>query len=157
MFKGSPFIGHGFAATSRFEILKGSPASTLHGSLFDILAGLGLIGVTPWLLGIIWVGWRIYKQPTKSDSNHISKHALLRAELLALYSFLIVRASTSSGLSYHEKEFMIFIPLLAFASIKDWGMEPTPETKIDKLPENTQGDRILKYKIESTTLRQTGK
>ena len=53
-FQQSPVIGRGFAAAARAEILGTTGASTLHGAVFDVLVGVGLLGFIPWAAAILW-------------------------------------------------------------------------------------------------------
>lgn len=155
LFYTSPIFGNGFASASRFDLLEHSNASTLHGAVFDVLVGVGVAGFVPWLLSIIWVGWKLWRHPYRHNLSDAPAYFLqIRAELIAVYVFLIIRATTSSGLSYHEKEFMIFLPLLAFASVRNWHCSPIADSQpdIDAPASNMSKKRILKRKKTSSNI-----
>jgi O-antigen ligase len=115
-FQESPILGHGFAAAARAEILGATGASTLHGAVFDVLVGVGLLGMVPWAMAIAWtsvrllrlgIGGRIQSEAGAADGGTI-------AEMLGVLALIIVRSTTSSGLALHEHEFMVFCTVLAF-------------------------------------------
>lgn len=117
LFRKSPLGGHGIASAGRFDVLQGGKASTLHGSFFDVIVGVGIAGTTPWFFGILFTGYRLLR-PAKIRFPKIPLEILkCRSEVLAVYAFLLVRGFTSSGLALHEKEFMLFLTLTAFATI----------------------------------------
>jgi O-antigen ligase len=134
-FQQSPVVGHGFAAAARAEILGVSGASTLHGSVFDVLVGVGLLGLLPWAAALIWTGWRILRSGAALGYT-------VRAEMLALMALLLVRASTSSGLAMHDHTFMFFLVVLAHASALQFAgatgeragqpMRPVPPPRQDR-------------------------
>jgi len=117
LFKESPITGHGFAAAARLEVLGTGGASTLHGAIFDVLVGVGLIGLVPWLAAIIWASMRVllltnaphpWMQSTIGRSVH--------AEMLGVLTLVLLRNITSSGLALHEHSFMVFLCVLAYGA-----------------------------------------
>jgi O-antigen ligase len=119
LFQESPVIGHGFAAAARAEILgtSGASASTLHGAIFDVMVGVGLLGLIPWVAGILWTSLRLLSLTGRSARRRneaLDRSAL--AEMLGLLALILVRSSTSSGLAMHDHTFMLFLAVLAFAS-----------------------------------------
>lgn len=124
----SPITGHGYAAAARVEILgTGSgAASTLHGAVFDVLVGVGLLGLIPWTLGIVLTATLLFKLGFK-------RHAWLRtspgrgihAEMMGMMALLLVRATTSSGLAIHEHTFMLFLVILAYTYALRRAIRPT--------------------------------
>lgn len=117
LFKQSPFGGHGIASAGRFDVLQDGKASTLHGSFFDIIVGVGIAGALPWVFGIFYTGYRLWR-PVKIQLSKLPIEILhRRSEVLSIYAFLLIRGFTSSGLALHEKEFMLLLTLVAFATI----------------------------------------
>lgn len=107
----SPILGNGFASASRFDVLGGGAMSTLHGAVFDVLAGVGILGFIPWLLAVLSTTWRLGMGAISTrglDSNRISN----RAELFAVMVLILIRATTSSGLALHDQTFLLFIILI---------------------------------------------
>src|SRR5581483_3589576 len=50
----SPIVGHGFAAFARAHILGIHGLSSLHGAVFDVIVGTGLLGLIPWIGAMLW-------------------------------------------------------------------------------------------------------
>lgn len=116
MFLQSPYIGHGFAAAARTEILGGQTASTLHGALFDVIVGVGLAGLVPWIGAILLMLLSMAKLTLKLQGSWVPKQMLsIHAELSAITVILLVRASTSSGLAMHDYSLMILLSLAGYA------------------------------------------
>jgi len=117
MFKQSPLTGHGFAAAARLEILGTEGASTLHGAVFDVLVGIGILGLVPWLAAIIWTSVRLL---ALTGANHPWMQSPagrgFHAEMLGVLTLVLVRSLTSSGLALHEHVFMLFLSILAYAT-----------------------------------------
>ncbi|MBN1545806.1 MAG: O-antigen ligase family protein [Syntrophaceae bacterium] len=113
----SPYLGKGFASAARFDVLKGGHVSTLHGSIFDVLAGVGMLGFIPWIGAITLTTFRVYRprgwNPRRPrGSGNLS----IYAEMLAVMTLILIRAITSSGLALHDHTFMLFIAMVAVAS-----------------------------------------
>jgi O-antigen ligase len=117
MFKESPILGHGFAAAARTDILGISGASTLHGSIFDVLVGVGLLGLIPWTAAILITAARLLRL---SFSRHpwfrTRQGRVAQAEMVGLLSLLVVRSLTSSGLAMHDYTFMLFLSIVAYVT-----------------------------------------
>ncbi len=119
-FQQSPVIGHGFAAAARTDILGTTGASTLHGAFFDVVVGVGLLGLVPWLASVVWTGFRLLgvvlgEHPT----SPLRRSELgISTEMLGLLALILVRSTTSSGLAFHEHSFMLFLLVVGFASTK---------------------------------------
>ena len=117
-FQESPVIGHGFAAAARAEILGTTGASTLHGAVFDVLVGVGLLGFIPWAAAILWTSVRLvvlgFRGWARRRSGNLDRSAL--AEMLGLLALILVRSTTSSGLALHEHTFMLFLTVVAFTA-----------------------------------------
>lgn len=117
-FQESPILGHGFAAAARAEILGATGASTLHGAVFDVLVGVGLLGLVPWAAAIGWTSFRLVRlgvgARVSRDGDGSERSAI--AEMLGILALIIVRSTTSSGLALHEHEFMVFLAVLAFTT-----------------------------------------
>jgi O-antigen ligase len=110
IFLQSPWLGHGFVAFARTEILGTRGASTLHGSVFDVLVGVGLIGFVPWLGAILAIGISLARSPeARGLWSRLNPRSNFRAELLGVFVMLLVRATTSSALAIHEHEFMLLL------------------------------------------------
>ncbi len=118
MFKQSPWVGHGFAAAARTEILGAHGASTLHGALFDVMVGTGLAGLLPWSLAIL-----ITLKTMAILTIKLSKWAKTRyqrsihAEFAAMTAILVIRSATSSGTAMHEHAFMLLLCIIAYSSM----------------------------------------
>jgi O-antigen ligase len=114
-FQESPIAGYGFAAFARANILGTSEASSLHGAVFDVIVGTGLLGFIPWAAAIVWTLVRLATLPLSGDSWFRSPIGRsIQAEMVGVAALIIVRASTSSGLAMHEDNFMLFLTLLAY-------------------------------------------
>lgn len=117
-FLDNPVFGSGFAAAARTEILGVSGASTLHGAIFDVIVGVGLVGLIPWLSAILIGVFGIYrlrkfKHPwmEKGDGRNI------HAEMIGLFVLVGIRSGTSSGASMHENTFMLLLIILAYSGV----------------------------------------
>jgi O-antigen ligase len=117
-FQESPILGHGFAAAARAQILGATGASTLHGAVFDVLVGVGLLGMVPWATAIAWTSVRLLRlglgARIRRDGDATDRGTI--AEMLGVLALIIVRSTTSSGLALHEHEFMVFLAVLAFTA-----------------------------------------
>jgi len=117
LFQQSPIIGHGFAAAARVEILGTAGASTLHGSIFDVMVGVGLLGLVPWVLAVVWTSLRMFRLTFRHEfSGHSGPARSRHAEMVGVLALILVRSSTSSGLAMHDHTFMFFLAVLAYAS-----------------------------------------
>jgi O-antigen ligase len=117
LFQQSPMIGHGFAAAARIEILGAAGASTLHGSIFDVMVGVGLLGLIPWVLAVLWTSLRMFRLTFRHELwGHSGPARSKHAEMLGLLALILLRSSTSSGLAMHDHTFMFFLVVLAYAS-----------------------------------------
>lgn len=116
LFLQSPYIGHGFAAAARTEILGGQAASTLHGALFDVIVGVGLAGLVPWIGAILLMLVAMAKLTLKLQGSWVPKQMRsIHAELSAITVILLVRALTSSGLAMHDYSLMLLLSLAGYA------------------------------------------
>jgi len=119
LFKESPVIGYGFVAAARTEILGNMHTggmSTLHGAFFDVIVGVGMAGLIPWLSAIILVSLRMLKY---SRTKLIKTDILSRqkyASMMALLALLLVRTTTSSGLAIHDHTYMLFLCVLMYSA-----------------------------------------
>lgn len=143
LFKESPLFGHGFAAAARTQILGTGGASTLHGALFDVLVGVGLMGLFPWLGAITILSWRLYfgagRIALRSNTIQRSRHA----EMLAVLVLVLIRSLTSSGLAMHDHTFMLFLAVLLYAySLNSMPSEASIVGSKNKEIKNT--DRIIR-------------
>jgi hypothetical protein len=69
----------------------------------------------------------------------------VRAEVLAVFTFLLVRGFTSSGLALHEKEFMLLLTLAAIATIGFSYDDNAPQAEIRAVePPSQANDKILR-------------
>jgi len=123
-FQDSPIVGHGFAAAARATILGTTGASTLHGAVFDVLVGVGLLGFVPWAMAILWtslwlvrLGFRMRGPGTKGILDRSAS-----AEMLGLLALILVRSTTNSDLALHEHAFMLFLTVLAFTSASSYAV-----------------------------------
>lgn len=118
LFEEAPIVGHGFAAAARAEILGTTGASTLHGAVFDVLVGVGLLGFVPWAAAILWTSLRLlrlgFSARTHGTEGNLDRGAV--AEMLGLLALILVRSTTNSDLALHEHAFMLFLTVLAFAT-----------------------------------------
>ena len=115
MFKKSPIIGYGFASGARFDVLKGLGMVGLHGSLFDVLVNLGILGLVPWLMAVIgtWVYLlRIFFRYGNQMRPDIKAY---HTEIIAIMTILTLRAVTGTAIVMHDKEFILFLLILAYA------------------------------------------
>jgi len=116
LFQESPVIGNGFAAAARAEILGITGASTLHGAIFDVMVGVGLLGLIPWIAAIIWTSVRLLGMNLRPRSWGDSRAVQgLHAEMIGMLALILVRSSTSSGLAMHDHTFMLFLTVVAYA------------------------------------------
>jgi O-antigen ligase len=117
-FKEAPVAGRGFAAYARAHILGGTNGmSSLHGAIFDVMVGTGLLGLIPWIAAIVWTLGRVLTLPMSGHPWFRSAVGRsIQAEMLGVMVLILVRASTSSGLAMHQDNFMLFLTVLAYAA-----------------------------------------
>ncbi|HEY9134824.1 MAG TPA: O-antigen ligase family protein [Pseudomonadales bacterium] len=118
-FKASPYVGHGFASAGRFDLL-GNKSSHLHGSIFEVMVGLGLMGMIPWLLWVIITGILLFSAWFKTRAGPSLAARSMTAEWMGVYVILIVRSATSSGLYAHNIETMLFCSLMMLVMANSW-------------------------------------
>lgn len=111
-FYASPIVGHGFAAAARTEILGVGGASTLHGAIFDVMVGTGLMGLIPWLLSIILIGKALLHR--KAIETIGGAYKIQHYEFMGLFALLMVRSLTSSGIAFHEHTLMLLLIIYGY-------------------------------------------
>ncbi len=117
LFQQSPIFGLGFAAASRVMILGTAGASTLHGSVFDVLVGVGLLGLIPWAVAIIWISIRLLRLSySRNPWFRTPSGRSIQAEMVGVLVLLLIRSSTSSGLAMHEHSLMLLFALAAYTA-----------------------------------------
>ena len=116
-FQEAPITGHGFAAFARVNILGTTGMSSMHGAIFDVLVGTGLMGFIPWAGAIVWTFVRLFAL-TFSPHPWFKTEAgrSIQAEMMGVTVLILVRASTSSGLALHQDNFMLFLTILAYVT-----------------------------------------
>lgn len=113
----SPYMGSGFASAGRFDVLRGGAMSSLHGSIFDVLVGVGLFGAIPWIMGVFWTSIRlVWPKGRMSMRTRSPIEIIFRAELIAVAALILIRSITSSDLALHGATLLLFLLLVAFAS-----------------------------------------
>jgi len=118
MFQQSPWFGHGFAAAARTEILGtgAGAASTLHGALFDILVGVGLAGLVPWSIAVLYFINKMVMLTIRSKKwIQSTLMRSIHAEMCAVTLIILIRAGTSSGVSMHDHAFMLLLCLIGYS------------------------------------------
>jgi O-antigen ligase len=115
MFKQSPWVGHGFAAAARLNILGVGGASTLHGSIFDVIVGVGLIGLIPWSIALLYGFTSSMRSPFVVVLDESQR--AMAARLFCVVVLIFVRSSTSSGLAMYEHTLTLALICFAYANI----------------------------------------
>jgi O-antigen ligase len=111
----SPIVGHGFAAFARANILGINGLSSLHGAVFDVIVGTGLLGLLPWLGAMLWTTAVLLVLPLGGDPWFRTREGRsMQAEMVGVVALIAVRASTSSGLAMHEDNFMLMLTLVGY-------------------------------------------
>lgn len=113
----SPIAGQGFAAFARANILGTTGMSSMHGAVFDVLVGTGLLGFIPWAAAILWTFLRLARLSLNGHpwfAGLIGRS--LQAEMMGVAVLILVRASTSSGLALHQDNLMLFLAVLAYVA-----------------------------------------
>jgi len=138
-FQESPVLGQGFAAFARANILGTTGMSSLHGAVFDVMVGTGLLGLIPWALAIVWTLILLVRLPASGHPWFRSGVGRsIQAEMLGVAILIVVRASTSSGLALHQDNFMLFLSVLAYtSSIRRAARSSPPEVKLMPLQAQT--------------------
>ncbi len=125
-FQESPIVGRGFASFARANILGTTGMSSLHGAIFDVLVGTGLLGLIPWAVAIVWTFVRLLSLPGSGHPWFRSAIGRgIQAEMLGVVALILVRASTSSGLAMHQDNFMLFLTVLAYTSAMRYAVRQT--------------------------------
>lgn len=114
LFKESPLVGHGFVAGSRAKILGGG-MSTMHGAVFDVLVGMGLVGLVTWGGAIIFTSFYSLRLRKLFYAELTANFRVRHAEMLSLFALILVRTTTNSGLAMHDHVFMLFLCFLGYA------------------------------------------
>ena len=116
LFMQSPWTGHGFAAAARTQILAGQNASTLHGAFFDVIVGVGIIGLIPWLAAIILMLAKMTRLTLNLSKWARNKYERsIHAEMAAMTAILLIRSATSSGIAMHEHAFMLLLCIIGYS------------------------------------------
>jgi len=106
-FKKSPLIGQGFASAGRFDVIGGGRGGFIFNAFLDVLIGVGILGVVPWLLGIFSTIRRLWTSAYRSREDDREMRSD-KALAFAMMIYLIFRSLTSVGISGHEFAFLIF-------------------------------------------------
>ena len=117
MFKQSPLLGYGFASGARFDVLQGQGMVGMHGSIFDVIVNVGLLGLIPWLMALI-IGW-IQLVGTFLRFSHIMNPTVKMFHSLMISIMLLIsfRAMTGTTIVMHDKEFLLLLVVLAYAQL----------------------------------------
>lgn len=118
LFLKSPYIGNGFGSASRYDVLKGGTMSTMHGSIIEVLVGVGVVGFVPWLFGVIGALYRLI-WPKNRIKERSTAEVIFRSELIAVAVLIIIRSVTSSVLANYETPFLLFMILAAYSSLPE--------------------------------------
>ena len=114
----APFLGHGFVAFSRSEILGIGGSSHLHSTILEILVGTGFVGLSLWSGGVILTGFRLMRFSRIPASQFRSMFAgPTPAEMLGILCLVLSRAFTSSGPAMHDHSFMILIAVVGYTAM----------------------------------------
>ncbi|MDH5571490.1 MAG: hypothetical protein OEY89_06975, partial [Gammaproteobacteria bacterium] len=98
---------------ARTDILGTDNASTLHGAIFDVMVGTGLMGLIPWGLAIFIIGKALMNQRRKIKSMD-KQYVIQHNEFIGLFALIMVRSLTSSGIAFHEHTFMIMLIIVGY-------------------------------------------
>ncbi len=130
MFKKSPMFGYGFASGARFDVLKGSSMIGLHGSIFDVLVNLGLVGVIPWLCAIFGVWIQLLRTFLKYSKKMHPETLLFHTFMVSIVVLLTFRSVTATALVMHDMEFIVFLLILGYSqlSTQHRGFTSAPES-----------------------------
>jgi len=117
MFKQSPILGYGFASGARFDVLHGQGMVGMHGSLFDVLVNVGLLGLIPWLLALI-VCWVQLLGTFLRYSQHMSPTVkMFHSLVISIMVLITFRAFTGTTIVMHDKEFLLLLVVFAYAQL----------------------------------------
>lgn len=116
LFKESPIFGHGFVAGARAKVLGGG-MSTMHGAVFDVLVGMGLLGLFTWGSAIILSCFSSLRLWMLSYGEFSNSSRVRHAEMLSLFALILIRTTTNSGLAMHDHVFMLFLCFMGYAQI----------------------------------------
>lgn len=117
-FREAPIGGHGFGSSGRFDLLGGGRTSTLHGSIIEVLVGVGVVGFAAWCTGLLATMFRLGRAALRAR-RHLATNPenMVVGEILALAFLLLLKGITSSGLALHEVPFFLLMVVVAFASV----------------------------------------
>jgi O-antigen ligase len=133
-FQEAPILGHGFVAYARAVILSNEGITSLHGSVFEVMVGTGLVGLITWGGAIVWTVFRLFFLPSSGHpwfADPVGRS--LQAEMLGVIVLILIRASTSSGLAEHDDNFMLFLTVLAYTTSMRGALDSAQQQ--DGLPE----------------------
>jgi len=112
----APLLGHGFVAFSRTEIGSGG---NLHGSVFEVLVGVGLLGALPWVSAILWTGISVLRLPKLRRYGAIDNlRRSYDAEITGVFIIVASRGVTSSTLAEHGGELMLLLSVIVYVCAK---------------------------------------
>ncbi|MBA4390987.1 MAG: hypothetical protein C0399_08615 [Syntrophus sp. (in: bacteria)] len=117
MFKKSPLLGYGFASGARFDVLGESGMIGLHGSIFDVLVNVGLVGVLPWLCAIFATFAQLLRTFIRYSKLMDPATKAFHTFVISLLVLLIFRALTATALVMHDIEFILFLLVLGYAQL----------------------------------------
>ncbi len=113
-FKESPLFGHGYIAAAQTSGTSHG-MSSMHGAVFDVMVGVGLVGLLPWFGSILSVINRMFKVRKIVASNNVVQHLRsVYATMFGLLAFIIVRTATSSGLAMHDHTTLLFLCIMVY-------------------------------------------
>jgi len=89
----------------------------MHGSIFDVIVNVGLLGLIPWLMALI-VGW-IQLLGTFLRYSHIMNPTVKMFHSLMISIMLLItfRALTGTTIVMHDKEFLLLLVVFAYAQL----------------------------------------
>jgi len=102
----------------------------LHGSIFDVLVNLGLVGVIPWLCAIFGVWIQLLRTFLKYSKKMHPETLLFHTFMVSIVVLLTFRSVTATALVMHDMEFIVFLLILGYSqlSTQHRGFTSAPES-----------------------------
>ncbi len=128
MFNDAPMLGYGFASGARDAL--GSHGVGLHGSFFDVIVNVGLLGLIPWLLSVLGTWFLLLKVFVQYSQSMTPDVRIFHIQMIGVMTLITFRALTGTNIVMHDREFLLLLITLGYAHLSNKSRGFTGEERI---------------------------
>ena len=145
LFLESPITGYGFYAAGKTLLAP-------HNAYFTILLNGGILGFTPWLVGIIASLWYVFRNIKNKQWMSASIENALYIEIMAVIIVQFVRTLTGQDLTVHSYPTLLLLSIVVYIVVRE---KTISIKKSEVVTEEAEPNKIKSNdKYASVTLRK---